>query len=166
MGLTGDIALHVDPQSVLMDFSITLGDLANDSGLETAVLLSLFTDRRADDSDALPNAQNDLRGWWADAIPVVQDDRFGSRLWLLAREKRGPTVPPRAEKYAREALQWMLDDGVASKLDVSATITTARDGSLPVGTLLLTVTIWRPDEALASTFRYRLNWVAQAAESN
>lgn len=98
-----------------------LGALAEDDGLRTAVLLSLFLDRRAGAQDPLPDAGTpDRRGWVGDALAAVPGDRIGSRLWLLRREKQLPGVPPRAEIYAREALAWLLEDGIATAVDVAA----------------------------------------------
>ncbi|TJZ78796.1 phage GP46 family protein [Chitiniphilus eburneus] len=87
--------------------------------LDTAVLLSLFTDRRAEPGD---DVEGDPRGWWGDAIPIG-DERavpLGSRLWLLAREKQTASTLRRAEAYGREALQWLIDDGHARALDIAA----------------------------------------------
>ena len=55
-------------------------------------------------------------------------DLIGSRLWLLARSKQLPQVLRAAELYASEALQWLVDDGVASAVDVQAEV--VRDGLL------------------------------------
>lgn len=98
-----------------------LGGLATDGGLETAVIISLFTDRRARPDDALPGAPDDRRGWWGDALPAVsglQGDRIGSRLWLLGREKIVPETLRRARDYCREALAWMIEDKLAGHVDV------------------------------------------------
>jgi phage gp46-like protein len=97
----------------------------------------------------------DRRGWWADAEPVVERDRIGSRLWLLAREKDTAKVRARAEEYAREALQWLVEDRVAERVEVSA------DGSRP-GWLVLAVTIYRP-QADPAKYRFTHTWAAQEA---
>lgn len=96
--------------------------LLADDGLQTAVLLSLFTDRLAGVDDALPDAGDTVnrRGWWGDAYADIAGDRIGSRLWLLAREKQTAAVLQRAQSYAREALQWLIDDGVAREVTVIA----------------------------------------------
>lgn len=91
-------------------------DLAADDGLGTAVLVSLFTDRRVR-PDELPEGDSGRRGWWGD---VLGEDEIGSRLWLLSREKRTADVLVRAEAYAREALEWMIEDEVAQGIEVSA----------------------------------------------
>jgi len=150
-----DLALTWDETRGAADAGVSENDLAPDAGLETAVLLSLFVDRRADAADILPDEEADRRGWWADAFPTVAGDAIGSRLWLLAREKQTATLLPRLEGYAREALQWLLDDGVAERVDVAA--------SFPQpGWVLLSVEIARPgiDPVL---YRFNRVWLAEGA---
>lgn len=48
------------------------------------------------------------------------DPSFGSRLHLLNREKDLARLARQAEQYAREALQPLLDDGRATRLEVQA----------------------------------------------
>lgn len=116
------------------DCAIEGGDLAGEKGLETAIILSLFCDARARDDDILPDGTDFRRGWWADSLaPLAMgglnlrpdsaaNDRIGSRLWLLAREKELPEVLARAKDYAEEALKWLIDDGEAKAVSVSASI--------------------------------------------
>jgi phage gp46-like protein len=91
-----------------------------DEGLESAVLISLFTDRRATASD-IPDPIN-RRGWWGDTYPDINDDQIGSRLWLLDRAKTWDQALRNAEIYALESLQWMIDDGVALTVEATASI--------------------------------------------
>lgn len=100
------------------DLVLNGGDLVIDAGLETAVVLSLFTDRRAQTDDEIPDGTDDRRGWWADTFSDVEGDRIGSRLWLLAREKDTASTLERAREFAEEALDWMIEDGVAKNLTV------------------------------------------------
>ena len=129
------------------DIELAGYDLATDDGLRTAVILSLFTDRRAEPDDLLPDGGQDRRGWWADAWPQVEGDRIGSRLWLLSREKALPAVAQRAREYAEEALAWLVDDGIAAAVRVEAQ-TQER------GVLGIHVSIERPD---TGTVEYRFN---------
>ena len=122
-----DIALLVSNPTDLSagdDFTFDIGllgaDLASDDGMETAVILSLFTDARADDDDVLPVAGGDRRGWWGDAYADTPGDVMGSKLWLLEREKQTPDVLVRADQYAQDALAWMITDGVAATIDGTA----------------------------------------------
>lgn len=132
-----------------MDMAIADDDVAADPGLRTAVLLSLFTDRRAADEDTLPGGDEERRGWWADEFAELEGDLFGSRLWLLDRSKRLADVVPDAEAYAREALAWMIEDKVASAVDVAAEVVGER--------LAFLVTIHRP-ELDPATFRFEHVW--------
>ncbi|WP_445157414.1 phage GP46 family protein [Halomonas sp. E14] len=112
-----DFAMRYDAEAKRFDLAVEGGDLAADEGLTTAVILSLFTDRRALPADRLPDGTGDRRGWWADAY---LDRPMGSRLWLLHREKEQEAVLRRAHEYAEEALAWLVEDGVAEAVEVEA----------------------------------------------
>lgn len=127
-------------------------DLATDEGLETAVLVSLFTDARAPDDLELPG-ETDRRGWWADALD--QESEHGSLLWTLDRSKQTESVRARAEQYARAALAWLVDDLVAASVSVTAEF-------IRRGVLALSVQIRRPTGAEVA---YRYNYVWQSIES-
>lgn len=133
------------------DYRVTGAQLEGDAGLETAVVISLFTDRRANADDALPG-DDDRRGWWGDAWPVTERDLIGSRLWLLSREKQLPEVVRRAREYAEEALAWLVEDGIARRVSVEAAV--VRNGVLGLG-----VAIERPDGS-ALQYRYDYLWNA------
>jgi len=120
----GDIALTWDNAQGNADLSLIDGDIATDRGLETAMLLSLLLDRRADVDDQPPSGDPaDKRGWWADEFLPVEGDKIGSRMWLLDRAVISRETAQLAEFYARECWQWLLDDKVIAALDV--TIVTA-----------------------------------------
>jgi phage gp46-like protein len=132
-----DIALTWDGLAFAADIGVASNDLVRDDGLKTAVELSLFTDRQAETGDALPSGETDRRGWWADGVPVVAGDRIGSRLWLLAREKQTGAVRERLEKFAKEALQWLVEDKVAERVEVTAEFPSP-------GMYVLEVEVFRP----------------------
>lgn len=114
----GDIGIFLD-QGFLFDVRIKDGDLESDEGLETAVTISLFTDKRVTDEE-LPALQESKRGWWGDMFPDVDRDQIGSKLWTLERSKRILETLRLAEDYIREALKWMIEDGIASSVKVTA----------------------------------------------
>ncbi|MFT4271274.1 MAG: phage GP46 family protein [Pantoea sp.] len=87
--------------------------------LTRAVVISLFTWRKAGRDD-IPEEDN---GWWGDSYPTVQNDRIGSRLYLLKRQKLTNKTPIKAREYITEALSWLTADGVAASLVVTATRT-------------------------------------------
>lgn len=88
-----------------------------DNPLARAVIISLFSWRRANEDDEV---DGDRQGWWADTYADIPGDQTGSRLWLLLRQKITSETARLAEEYAEEALQWLIDDGVASRVNVEA----------------------------------------------
>ncbi|MDE1478646.1 phage GP46 family protein [Xenorhabdus bovienii] len=112
-----DITSWWDVKSIHADWRIGRGDLVTGDDLQTAMIISLFTDRQARSDDDIDGV--DRRGWWGDS---GADYSIGSRLWLLHRQKLTTAVALAAEDYAREALQWMLDDGVAESIDIRTQI--------------------------------------------
>ncbi|GJG92829.1 phage GP46 family protein [Cupriavidus pauculus] len=89
--------------------------LRTGSDLQTAILISVFTDRVANLDDEIPDGSGDPRGWWGDEGETVP---IGSRLWLLERAKQNDDTLQRAYDYLIECLQWLIDDGVVAKFDV------------------------------------------------
>ena len=79
--------------------------------LQSAVLISLFTDAQASPDDLGGDASADPRGWWGDA-------GLGSKLWLRMRSKQTAATLVLVKADIQSALQWIVDDGVAAKIDV------------------------------------------------
>jgi len=139
-----DAALIFNPDTSKADLSLDAFDLQGDAGLKTAVILSLFTDASAHADDVLPAGITDRRGFWADAYSA--GDVFGSRLWLLNREKQVSKVLNRAREYTDEALAWLVADGIAKSVSVNASW-------LRQGVMVIEITINKPDgDALQYNF--------------
>lgn len=147
-----DIRTVWSPEDVRGDWLIEPPGLAADHDLETAVVLSLFTDASARPDDELPDLTDDRRGWWGN-WQSPESIVLGSRLWLLTRAKSTEDTRRRAEAYAAEALQWLLDDGVAARVDVGAMY--LETGTTPPATLVLRVRIIRDD---GSVYDHRFDW--------
>lgn len=133
---------------ICADIAVGCGDLITGNELNTSVLISLFTDRRANGDDKLPDG-TDPRGWWADAMDGY---KWGSRLWLLERARNLPETLRLAEEYAKESLTWLVKDGIAKKVNVSAVAI----GSCQ-NTLGLLVEIYKPD-GKSLKWKYRYAW--------
>ncbi len=132
--------------SFSQDLSVIVDGVSFDAGmvpddkLVRAAIVSLFTWRRANADDVTDGQK---MGWWGDTTAEIANDRIGSRLWLLAREKLLPATINRAREYAQEALAWMIDDGLASRIEVQA----ERFGQSGIA---LTATIYRSDGRITS----------------
>lgn len=110
-----DISVIWDVDNSRGDWEFIAPVLVTGNDLQTAVLVSIFTDRVANPDDVIPDGTNDPRGWWGD---IGEDKPIGSRLWLLDRSKQTQEVLNNARDYILEALQWLIDDGVIASMDV------------------------------------------------
>lgn len=152
-----DIKLDWDLGLLEGDLLFENNDLTMDSGLNTAVIVSLFTDRRADKNDILPDFDSkDRRGWWGDLTTDFPNDKIGSRVWLLERSKTLPEVLEKVKVYCFEALQWMIDDGVVAKIEVEV----ERQGSVETPILAWLVRLFKNDGKELS-LRFDRQWEAQ-----
>lgn len=137
------------PLNVVIDGrELSLGMMPTEP-LVRAVVVSLFTWRRANPDDELP--ASDLLGWWGDSYAEIAGDKIGSRLWLLSRSTLTQDTVRRAQEYATEALQWLLDDQVAT----SVTVTSSRLG---VHSLGLTVVVTRAESGQVLNLRFADVW--------
>jgi phage gp46-like protein len=148
-----DFSFTIQPFKNTADIEIEAGDFKTGNDLETAVLVSLFSNRRATDDElntfARGNSKPELNeGLWIDTYRT--DIQYGSGFWLLYRENKKQETLSRFEDYARQSLQWLIDDGVALSVDSDAVF----DGER----LILAVTITRQNDAqLLATFDFAWN---------
>lgn len=134
---------------VYVDGRIQSPELSSAPYLVRAVIISLFTWRRANPDDELPGDQR--MGWWGDNYLPNQNDKIGSRLWLLARAKITEKTIVEAQEYANEALQWMVEDGVAARVDVIA----ERQG---LETIALSCALYKSDGSKLIDVRFSNFW--------
>ena len=109
--------------------------------LTRAVVISLFTHWRADSDDNVDVPM----GWWGDTWPVVANDRYGSKLWLLQRSKLTNALVNTVRNYLRDALQWMQEDGVVTRIDIDI----QRTGINELGNKIV---LWRRDGPVTISF--------------
>jgi phage gp46-like protein len=141
--------INDQPLTVVIDGQTIKLGLDAAQPLVRAVIVSLFTWRRANPDDSRPAEQR--MGWWGDTFAPIDNDRIGSRLWLLSRAKLTQETANRAREYALEALQWLIDDGVASRVEVEA----ERQGQQ---TLALAVRIYKSDGTVPTDVRFTDVW--------
>lgn len=132
-----DIGLFVVNNCINLKLTEDGSKLEGDDGLETAVLISLFTDMRVAESE-LPPGTVDKKGWWADEFSDVPGDKIGSKIWVSSREGTGALAIQSIQTRAKQSLDWMIEDGVAETVSVIAT----RNGSNGVN---LEVSILKPN---------------------
>lgn len=136
------------------DIEVAKNDISMDEGIETAVIISLFTDRRVG-IEELPPLETDRAGWWGDMFSEIENDEIGSKLWLLMREKQTAQTLARVIEYCKEALQWMIEDGIAESVEVEASYPERER-------LSLGISIQKPKGKVS--FKYILNWRAELSK--
>jgi phage gp46-like protein len=149
---TGDILVQWNNTDGTGDWVLAFGDVQTGQDLETACLVSLFTDRLATPDFVPTDGTTDRRGWWADPY---NDQPLGSNLWQLERAKKTRDTLGLARRYAQDALQWLIDDGVASTVVVDTRWIGAEVGSTMLG---IAVAISQPDGSLT---RFVFGWAWQ-----
>ncbi|MEY3760059.1 MAG: hypothetical protein RIR39_1550 [Pseudomonadota bacterium] len=118
-------------------YDVNASDVTDD--LPRAVLISLFTNRHANPDDDLPATTK--QGWWGDTYAAINNDKIGSRLWLLNRSTLTAQTVLKAQEYASEALAWLIDDKVANNVQINAE-------RLNLTSLALQIQITRGDKSL------------------
>ena len=149
-----DLAINFLDDVKEWDLSLFRHDLQVVDGLKSAILISLFSDSRAEE-DEIPEGETLRRGWWGDSINNDIGNETGSKLWLLDREKTTDETLEAAEEYCRAALQWLLDDGIAESVEVQTSYTDKY-------TMLIEIQITRPT-GLPVDFKFNYVWDAREA---
>lgn len=143
-----DIALILKDNC--FDINVLDGDLESDEGLESAVAISLFTDKRVTD-EQLPYGKKDKKGWWGDMVPEVEQDQIGSRLWTIDPSKTTTDTLRLSEDYCREALNWLIEDGLSNEINIISDYNDNRH-------LIIDIEIIKPDN---TSIKFQANWDAQ-----
>lgn len=132
--MTTDAVLTVDPRYGFYDIAIDdNGDIETADFFDTAILYSLFGERRAT-PDEVVDAR--YRRGWIGNLSNADGFENGSKLWLLSQARLTANNLNRLRDEAKKALQWLVDDGLAVSVDEAET-------QVIDGRVFLTVTIRR-----------------------
>ena len=146
-----DLAFTQKLNAPSIDLEIRDDDFVADNGLETMVLVSLYTDRYIPTEELPPSVESN-RGWWGDTLLETDGDRLGSRLWVFERMgKINSQTENGIREACMEALAWMVQEGIAKNISVS----TSLEG---VDRVNITLKIERPDKEQDI---FELIWAAQ-----
>lgn len=143
----GDVLVQWDNTQGLGDWSLAIGDLQTGQDLETACLVSLFSDVLATPDFVPTDGTTDRRGWWA--TPYL-DMPLGSNLWQLDRAKKTRDTLGLARTFVLTSLQWLITDGIAAAVDCNT-------AWLAQNMLGIAVAITQPD-GTASRFAWGWPW--------
>jgi phage gp46-like protein len=134
------IDLIMNKSKGYFDFEIANGDFKATYGLDSALLMSIYLDKRADKSEiSRPELR---RGWWGNLVNNFVNYEIGSKLWLLSQARKDNNTLNLVKTYAYDCLKWMIEDQIASKIDVSS--------SYQNESLILTIVIYRNQNIIIS----------------
>lgn len=115
-----DLKLVQDPETGFYDLVLGAnGDLETVESFDTSLVVSLFSDQRADASEvSLPQFR---RGWWGDTVQTDLNLKIGSKLWLLEQARMTNVILNKCANYARLSLDWLVTNQYSIKVDTRAT---------------------------------------------
>lgn len=94
------------------------GDLAQTADIDTAIYMSLLTDKRAASSEVL--LPQNRRGWWGNIFNTDPDYEIGSKMWLLEQSRGTQDTLNKAQQYVVDCLQWLITDKYVKGIEVNA----------------------------------------------
>lgn len=103
----------------LFDLAVMDGDFEAVNGFDTAILVSLFTDSRAQ-SFQVESAEY-RRGWVGNVLTSGIGRSLGSLLWVYQQSRLTQDIINQIQIEAENCLGWLVEDGEAKS--VIATVT-------------------------------------------
>ncbi len=111
------IKLEYDNQTYQADLALDAnGFISLGGGFEGPVTASLYSWAR--DPDVDPSVTAQPFGWWASQFSDDENDNYGSLLYTFRRERISNEVQSRLNTTLQNALQWMVTDGIARRVEV------------------------------------------------
>jgi phage gp46-like protein len=98
-----------------LDLDADARDLATTGGLETALLCSLFSDRRAAVDEVADPWRR--RGWIGNLLSDIPADNYGSGLWLYEQHRATSEVRASLRMEVIQSLDWLADEALVSHVD-------------------------------------------------
>ena len=123
------------------------GDILTAEAFDTAIIVSLFTDARADQSEVLPSELR--RGWIGNES--TPDFEIGSKMWLFYQNRLTQTTVNGIVGAAQDSLQWLVQDSIPATDTTIANSVTA-SGEVTSRGLELQITIERPDSQVEKRY--------------
>jgi phage gp46-like protein len=127
MSATNTIDFRVDRREVdgIYDLVIEDGEFVTDNSFNTPILMSVFEERRADESEIPTNYLR--RGFWGNVILSAQlgfPFEIGSKLWLLYQARKTQLTLNFAKTFLFDSLNWLVEDGFLQSIEVTTNFVT------------------------------------------
>lgn len=114
-----DLAYEQDDEGIFdLIIDEDQADFETTDGLESAIVVSVFSDRRAYKDEVGDPMRR--RGWIGDLVSEVPGDMHGSGLWLYEQSRLTQEVVTGVRQEAEQCLEWMIQEDLV--LSVSAAV--------------------------------------------
>lgn len=117
------------------------GDILTEDFFDTAILVSLFAERRASESEV---PLSHLRRGWIGNESFDNDFEIGSKIWLFEQARTTRDTMNGITAAAVEGVQWFINKGYAKNIDVATVLVN--------GEVNLQVDIFRPNSKVDRRF--------------
>lgn len=157
MSFTGDLEFKLQGTGGgPADISVKDGDAVQDGGLDTSILISLFTDSRVNEEER-KKLQNPILysgGWFGE---VFEGMSLGNKAWLLNKSKITQNVLNQFQEQFTNSLKWLVEEGIADSVRVSVSQFT--DG------IEINVKVFRA-QSTDNEYKYFYNWENQISKGS
>lgn len=100
------------------------GDIGLTDDLFPALLVSLFTDRRAAEDEVI--SPLDRRGWLGNLLSGPADENWGSGIWLYEQSRLRDEDIEGVRVEGEQSLSWLVDEDIATSVEARTTARHAR----------------------------------------
>ena len=144
-----DIKLQKNDDGIYdIPFNESGNDLAEVQGIETSLIVSLFTNARASSGNVPESFRR--RGWCGNILTKSENYELGSLLWTLNQSRLNRSTLNLSEDICKKALQFMVNDRIADTIEVVSEEISER-------ACKITIILYRENNEVA---RYSTIWLA------
>lgn len=146
-----DILLNKDNGYYDISFDSN-GDFTLTEGFETAILMSIFCEKRANENQI--SRAEFRRGDWSNELNDIIDYEVGSLFWLLEQSRATQETLNDGITYITEGFSWMIEDGYLEDIEITGTLTYRG--------IVYTIKLYRYDKSV-ETIKYN-SWEATGVD--
>ena len=115
-----NIDLKLTRNNGIYDLTIKDGDYESIESFDTALIMTIFGERRANESNQ-PINQN-RRGWWGNIVLDQEGFEYGSLLWTFYQTRLNTDTKNLLQSKLFEAIEWFIIDGLLVNAEVNSEI--------------------------------------------
>lgn len=94
------------------------GDFDLEDGLDSSIMVSLFSDSRATSEEIQDPILR--KGWWGNEVSEFPGHLIGSKLWLLDQARVTASTVRLTKAYMEECLAWLVKDKYVASIAVES----------------------------------------------